>query len=68
MDAFKKIVDSKEEAHALCEQFAHFHQRKRLFGDTSVKTDAVTMDSISWWSTYGSETPNLADVAKRIII
>lgn len=36
-----------------------------MFADTLVRTDVVTMDSINWWSTYGLETPNLADVAKR---
>ncbi|GKB63029.1 hAT dimerization domain, ribonuclease H-like domain protein [Tanacetum coccineum] len=29
--------------------------------------DAVTMDAVDWWSTYGSETPELADVAKKVL-
>ncbi|KAJ9552616.1 hypothetical protein OSB04_016661 [Centaurea solstitialis] len=29
--------------------------------------DAVTMDSIDWWSTYGFETPDLAEVAKKVV-
>ncbi|KAJ9537245.1 hypothetical protein OSB04_029978 [Centaurea solstitialis] len=27
----------------------------------------VTMDSIDWWSTYGFETPDLAEVAKKVL-
>ncbi|OMO51384.1 hypothetical protein COLO4_37694 [Corchorus olitorius] len=29
--------------------------------------DAVTMDAIEWWSTYGSETPKLMEVAKIVL-
>ncbi|OMO84664.1 hypothetical protein CCACVL1_10726 [Corchorus capsularis] len=31
------------------------------------QVDAVTMDAIEWWSTYGSETPELMEVAKKVL-
>lgn len=31
------------------------------------QADAVTLDAIDWWSTYGSETPELAEVAKKVL-
>ncbi len=33
----------------------------------AAQIDTVTMDSIDWWSTYGSETPELAKVAKKVL-
>jgi len=32
----------------------------------AAQLDVVTMDAIDWWSTYGSETPTLAEVAKKV--
>lgn len=40
--------------------------KKTLF-DGRAQIDAVTMDSIDWWSTYGSETPKLAEIAKKVL-
>uniref|UniRef100_A0A803N8U3 HAT C-terminal dimerisation domain-containing protein n=1 Tax=Chenopodium quinoa TaxID=63459 RepID=A0A803N8U3_CHEQI len=31
------------------------------------KVDAVTMSPISWWSTYGAETPELAEIAVKVL-
>jgi hypothetical protein len=31
----------------------------------AAQLDAVIMDAIDWWSTYGTETPELVEVAKR---
>ncbi|GKC42705.1 hypothetical protein Tco_1060427, partial [Tanacetum coccineum] len=49
------------------EQFATFTMKKGLFALPGALMDAVTMDAVDWWSTYGSETPELADVAKKVL-
>ncbi|XP_077250104.1 uncharacterized protein LOC143889688 [Tasmannia lanceolata] len=67
MGAFAKISESVEEAKLLREQFAVFHMRKGLYAMAAAETDAVTMDAIDWWATYGSETPELAEVAKKVL-
>lgn len=68
LEAFRKITESKEEEKLLREQYAVFHQRKRgLFAKLACQEDAVHMDPIDWWSTYGSETPELAEVAKKVL-
>nr|KAJ0205113.1 hypothetical protein LSAT_V11C500248400 [Lactuca sativa] len=33
----------------------------------SSQMDAITMDVIDWWSSYGLEIPELFDVAKRVL-
>ncbi|KAJ8426768.1 hypothetical protein Cgig2_010200 [Carnegiea gigantea] len=68
LEAFRKITESKEEKKLLREQYAVFHQRKRgLFAKLACQEDAVPMDPIDWWSTYGSETPELGEVAKKVL-
>lgn len=51
----------------LHEQFAKFQMKKGLYSMAAAQIDAVTMDAIDWWSSYGSETPDLADVAKKVL-
>ncbi|PWA77296.1 HAT dimerization domain, Ribonuclease H-like domain protein [Artemisia annua] len=41
--------------------------KKGLFALPQAHVDAATMDAIEWWSTYGSETPELAEVAKKVL-
>ena len=65
LQAFEKIAEDEDERKILSEQFATFHMKKGMFSLPAVKTDAVTMDAIEWWSNYGSETPNLAEVAQK---
>ena len=36
-------------------------------GHSLQRIDAVTMSPISWWSTYGAETPELAEIAKKVL-
>ena len=67
LKAFEKIVENDEEMKLLREQFAIFHMRKGVYAMAAAQTDALSMDSIDWWSTYGSETPELAEVAKKIL-
>ncbi|PRQ29225.1 putative mitochondria fission 1 protein [Rosa chinensis] len=64
-EAFDKIVEDPQEAELLRNQSAFFHQRKGIFATQAAQTDAVTMDAISWWSTYGSQVPQLAEVAQK---
>ena len=33
----------------------------------AVQADAAAMNAIDWWFTYGSETPNLNEVAKKVL-
>nr|KAJ0217538.1 hypothetical protein LSAT_V11C300126940 [Lactuca sativa] len=63
----KEYLKSQEEYRMLQEQFATFHMRKGLYSMASSQMDAVTMDAIDWWSSYGSETPDLANVAIRVL-
>ncbi|MCI06904.1 hypothetical protein A2U01_0027966, partial [Trifolium medium] len=51
MEAFEKISENSEEQKLLRDQFTM----------VAAQLDAVTMDAIDWWSTYGSETPELAE-------
>ncbi|KAK8633710.1 hypothetical protein V6N13_014549 [Hibiscus sabdariffa] len=37
------------------------------FGNIFHATSAVTVDAIDWWSIYGSQTPELAEVAKKVL-
>ncbi|XP_062011882.1 uncharacterized protein LOC133728490 [Rosa rugosa] len=67
MEAFDKISEDREEAEVLRQQYAIFHQRKGIFATQAVQTDAVTMDAIDWWSTYGSQVPQLAEVAQKVL-
>ncbi|KAL4577952.1 hypothetical protein LXL04_014067 [Taraxacum kok-saghyz] len=66
LKAFARILESEEEK-LLREQFASFHMKKGIYALAGTQADAVTMDTIDWWATYGAETPDLADVAKRVL-
>ena len=48
-------------------QYAIFHSKDGIFGLPAAKVDAVTMSPIKWWSTYGSETPELAEIAIKFL-
>ncbi|KAK9057621.1 hypothetical protein SSX86_022457 [Deinandra increscens subsp. villosa] len=67
MEAFQRISENKEEYQLLRTQFAKFHMKTGLFGIEAAHLDAVTMEAIEWWSTYGAEAPELADVAKKVL-
>lgn len=66
MQAFDKITEDAKEAQMLREQYAVFHSQKGIYVMAAAQTDAVSMDAIDWWSTYGSETPELAEIAKKV--
>jgi hypothetical protein len=67
MEAFKRISETEAENKLFREQFARFHMKKGLYSMEAAQLDAVTMDAIDWWSSYGSETPELAEVAKKVL-
>lgn len=47
---------------AICD----IHMMKRIYSMVPTQTDVVTIDGIDWYSTYGSETSELAKVAKKV--
>ncbi|KAL7595929.1 hypothetical protein Lser_V15G28975 [Lactuca serriola] len=67
MEAFNRISENRDEERLLREQFATFNMKKGLYSLSVAQMDAVTMEAIDWWSTYGVETPELADVAKKVL-
>ncbi|KAL4577100.1 hypothetical protein LXL04_013203 [Taraxacum kok-saghyz] len=67
MEAFSRIAENRDEERMLREQFASFHMKKGLYSLPGAQLDAVTMDAIDWWSTYGAETPELAEVARKVL-
>ncbi|XP_023732147.1 uncharacterized protein LOC111879951 [Lactuca sativa] len=67
LKAFEKFSKSEEEEKQLREQFATFHMKKEIYSLAGTQADAMTMDTIDWWATYGAETSDLADVAKRVL-
>ncbi|KAK8538727.1 hypothetical protein V6N13_009109 [Hibiscus sabdariffa] len=39
-----------------------------MFGTSHARIDATMMSPISWWSTYGSETLELAEISIRVLL
>ncbi|XP_076930748.1 uncharacterized protein LOC143595669 [Bidens hawaiensis] len=67
MEAFQRISKNEAERQVLQQQFATFHMKKGLYARATKQADVVVMDAIDWWATYGSETPELAEVAKKVL-
>ncbi|KAJ9565632.1 hypothetical protein OSB04_001598 [Centaurea solstitialis] len=67
MEAFERIAENKEEDRVLREQFVTFHMKKGIYAMALTQADALTLDAIDWWSMYGSETRELAEVAKKVL-
>ena len=67
MEAFKKIAENAEE-EKLLNQYVTFHSHKGLYGMTVAQVGAISIDAIDWWATYGSETPELAEVARKVLL
>lgn len=65
--AFDKIGEDEEERRVLRHQLASFQGKEGMFGSLAAKIDAVTMSPISWWSTYGAETPQLSEIAIKVL-
>ncbi|KAK8691011.1 hypothetical protein V6N13_074532 [Hibiscus sabdariffa] len=66
--AFDRIGEDENEKAELRKQLAKFRNKQGMFGTTHARIDATTMSPISWWSTYGSETPELAEIAIRFLL
>ena len=66
MEAINRIYENKDKERSLQEQFATFTMKKGIYSLPLTQMDAVTMEAIDRWSTYGAETPELADVAKKV--
>ncbi|KAM0923597.1 hypothetical protein ACQ4PT_005436 [Festuca glaucescens] len=67
MEAFSRIAEDKKEYATLREEFNKFIMKKCLYALPPVQADAAMMNAIDWWFNYGSETPNLNEVAKRVL-
>lgn len=67
VESFKRLTESEQEARVLRDQYVTFHMKRGLYSDPTAQLDVVTMDAIDWWSTYGSETPELAEIAKKVL-
>ncbi|KAL8156125.1 hypothetical protein AgCh_001281 [Apium graveolens] len=67
LKAFDKIGEDEEERRVLRHQLASFQGKEGMFRSLAAKIDAVTMSPISWWSTYGAETPQLSEIAIKIL-
>ncbi|KAM0907913.1 hypothetical protein ACQ4PT_015792 [Festuca glaucescens] len=67
MDALNRIVEDENEFALLREEFNTFIMKKGLFAIAAVQADAATMNAIDWWFNYGSQTPHLNEVAKKVL-
>ncbi|XP_074297184.1 uncharacterized protein LOC141627876 [Silene latifolia] len=67
MKAFEKFATNSSEEVKLREQFGQFHMKMGLFGMKAAQEDALIMDGITWCSSYGAETPELAQIAIKIL-
>ena len=64
---FDKIGEDENEKAELRRQLATFQNKLGIFGTSAAKVDASMMSPISWWSTYGAETPELAEIAMKAL-
>jgi hypothetical protein len=67
MSAFERIANNQREAKVLRDQFAEFHMKKGLYAMPTSQFDALTMNALDWWCTYGSQTPELSELAKKVL-
>lgn len=67
IDALKRIAEDGAQHKLLREEFNTFITKKGIFSLAAVQANAVTMNAIDWWFNYGSETPHLAKVAKKVL-
>lgn len=65
--AFDKVGEDEEERRVLRMQLAKFQAKEGIFGTLASRIDAATMSHISWWSTYGAETPELTEIAMKVL-
>ncbi|KAK8977052.1 hypothetical protein V6N11_019720 [Hibiscus sabdariffa] len=67
LKAFDRLGEDENKKTDLRRQLVKFQNKQGMFRTTHVRIDAITMGLISWWSTYGSKTPELAEIAIRVL-
>ncbi|KAK8686411.1 hypothetical protein V6N13_125436 [Hibiscus sabdariffa] len=67
LKAFDRIGEDENEKADLHRQLDKFQNKQGIFGTIHARIDATTMTHISWWSTYGSKTPELVEIAIRVL-
>lgn len=65
MEAFNRIVKNRDQEQMLREQFVKFHMKNGLYSLPLTQMDAVTMEAIDLWSTYGVNLLELAKMAYK---
>ncbi|KAF5938334.1 hypothetical protein HYC85_022593 [Camellia sinensis] len=67
LKAFEKIASHLEEARMLRKQFMDFHMQKGFFFYNCCLFRCFYYECYRWWATYGSETPELAEVIQKVL-
>ncbi|XP_063941311.1 uncharacterized protein LOC135149511 [Daucus carota subsp. sativus] len=67
LDAFDRVGEDQEEKRVFRRQLSKFQGKEGIFGTLAARIDAQSMDPISWWSTYGAETPELSNIALKVL-
>ncbi|KAL2319881.1 hypothetical protein Fmac_028850 [Flemingia macrophylla] len=57
MQAFENIAENGNKQKLLRDQFSIFHTKKGMYSLLVAQMDALTMDFIDWWSTFGLKAP-----------
>nr|XP_017245443.1 PREDICTED: uncharacterized protein LOC108217105 [Daucus carota subsp. sativus] len=65
LDAFDRAGEDQEEKRVFSRQLSKFQGKEGMFGTLAARIDAQSMNPISWWSTYGAETPELSNIALK---
>ncbi|KAL2923287.1 Zinc finger BED domain-containing protein 4 [Bienertia sinuspersici] len=67
LDAFDKIGEDEEKRKVLRHQLVRFQAKEGISEKLQAKNDAVSLSPIKWWNTYGAETPELAEIAVKVL-
>ncbi|XP_037469586.1 uncharacterized protein LOC119341840 [Triticum dicoccoides] len=67
IEALNRIAEDKKEYALLREELNTFIMKKGLYAIDDVQADAATMNATEWWFNYGSQTPTLSEVAKKVL-
>ena len=67
LDAFDRVGEDQEDKRVLCRQLSKFQGKEGIFSTLAAGIDAQSMNPISWWSTYGVETPKFSEIAFKVL-
>ncbi|KAE8774221.1 hypothetical protein D1007_53378 [Hordeum vulgare] len=67
IEALNRIAEDKKEYALLREELNTFIMKKGLYAIDAVQADAAMMNAKEWWFNYGSQTPTLSEVAKKVL-